>query len=40
MHDRKCLSCVRSGNCELQQLCQEYWALMMKNYYDGESKPV
>ena len=23
-HDKKCLSCVRSGNCELQQLCQEY----------------
>ena len=22
-HDRKCLSCVRSGNCELQQLCHE-----------------
>ena len=20
-HDRKCLSCVRSGNCELQKLC-------------------
>lgn len=23
-HDRKCLSCVRSGTCELQQLCKEY----------------
>ncbi len=23
-HDRKCLSCVRSGSCELQQLCQEF----------------
>ncbi|MEE1085559.1 MAG: NADH-dependent [FeFe] hydrogenase, group A6 [Schaedlerella sp.] len=23
-HEKKCLSCVRSGNCELQQLCQEY----------------
>ena len=22
-HDRKCLSCVRSGTCELQQLCKE-----------------
>ena len=21
-HDRKCLSCVRSGNCELQTLCR------------------
>ena len=23
-HNRKCLSCVRSGNCELQKLCAEY----------------
>jgi len=23
-HERKCLSCVRSGTCELQQLCQEF----------------
>ena len=23
-HDRKCLSCVRSGNCELQKLCREF----------------
>ncbi len=23
-HDRSCLSCVRSGNCELQKLCQEF----------------
>ena len=23
-HDKKCLSCVRSGNCELQTLCNEY----------------
>ena len=23
-HDRKCLSCVRSGNCELQKLCKEF----------------
>lgn len=23
-HDRKCLSCVRSGSCELQQLCKEF----------------
>ena len=22
-HDKKCLSCVRSGHCELQELCQE-----------------
>ncbi len=34
-HDRKCLSCVRSGNCELQQLCK---ALHVddENYYQGE----
>ncbi len=23
-HDKECLSCVRSGHCELQALCQEY----------------
>ena len=23
-HNRACLSCVRSGNCELQKLCQEF----------------
>ena len=23
-HERKCLSCVRSGNCELQKLCRDY----------------
>ena len=23
-HKRNCLSCVRSGNCELQKLCHEY----------------
>ena len=23
-HKRQCLSCVRSGNCELQKLCKEY----------------
>ncbi len=23
-HDKKCLSCVRSGNCELQKLCKEF----------------
>ena len=23
-HERKCLSCVRSGNCELQKLCKDF----------------
>ncbi len=23
-HEKKCLSCVRSGDCELQRLCKEY----------------
>ena len=23
-HDKKCLSCVRSTNCELQKLCRDY----------------
>ncbi|MCR5082513.1 MAG: [FeFe] hydrogenase, group A [Parasporobacterium sp.] len=34
-HDRKCLSCVRSGNCELQQLCREY-GIEDEAFYDGE----
>ena len=34
-HDRKCLSCVRSGNCELQTLCREY-KIDDEAYYDGE----
>ena len=37
-HDRKCLSCVRSGNCELQQLCREY-NIEDESFYDGE-RPV
>jgi len=34
-HDRKCLSCVRSGDCELQKLCTD---LKVENeyLYDGE----
>ena len=34
-HDRKCLSCVRSGNCELQKLCND---LNVKDeyLYDGD----
>lgn len=23
-HDRRCLSCIRSGNCELQKLCNDF----------------
>ncbi len=34
-HDKKCLSCVRSGNCELQALCQEY-GVDDENYFAGE----
>ncbi|MEF9840610.1 MAG: NADH-dependent [FeFe] hydrogenase, group A6 [Lachnospiraceae bacterium] len=34
-HDRKCLSCVRSGNCELQQLCKEL-GVADESYFDGE----
>lgn len=33
-HDRKCLSCVRSGNCELQQLCHEL-GVVEEDYFDG-----
>lgn len=34
-HDRKCLSCVRSGKCELQQLCFEL-GVTDEGYFDGE----
>ncbi len=34
-HDKKCLSCVRSGNCELQQLCHEY-GVEDEDFYEGE----
>ena len=34
-HDRKCLSCVRSGNCELQKLCKDY-GVEDAGVYDGE----
>lgn len=33
-HDRKCLSCVRSGNCELQKLCKDM-GVDDENLYDG-----
>ncbi|MBQ8884658.1 MAG: iron hydrogenase small subunit [Oscillospiraceae bacterium] len=33
-HDRKCLSCVRSGNCELQKLCNDL-GIEDENYYEG-----
>ena len=36
-HDKKCLSCVRSGNCELQKLCNEYG--VDENKYDGAMTP-
>ena len=37
-HDRKCLSCVRSGNCELQQLAKEL-GVEDEGYYDGARTP-
>ena len=36
-HDKKCLSCVRSGNCELQELCREY-GVEDENYFTGEEQ--
>lgn len=35
VHDKKCLSCVRSGHCELQQLCQEM-GVEDEDYFAGE----
>ncbi len=37
-HKQDCLSCVRSGNCELQQLCQDY-GVDDETAYDGD-KPT
>ncbi|MBP1565027.1 MAG: iron hydrogenase small subunit [Oscillospiraceae bacterium] len=34
-HDRKCLSCVRSGNCELQKLARDL-NVEDEGYFDGE----
>lgn len=35
-HDKKCLSCVRSGKCELQELCQEL-GVEDEDHFKGES---
>ena len=37
-HNRSCLSCVRSGNCELQQLAKDLH-VDDESYYDGEKTP-
>ena len=37
-HKKECLSCVRSGNCELQALCNEYG--VDENHFDGENPAV
>lgn len=37
-HNRTCLSCVRSGNCELQTLCKEL-GVDTEDYYDGAKTP-
>ncbi len=34
-HERKCLSCVRSGSCELQKLCYDY-KVDDETYFEGE----
>ncbi len=36
-HDRKCLSCSRSGKCELQTLCHDL-GVTDEKIYDGERK--
>ena len=37
-HERKCLSCVRSGNCELQKLCKEL-GVTDEDRYEGAKTP-
>ncbi len=36
-HRRNCLSCVRSGDCELQQLCNDY-KVEDESVYDGDNE--
>ena len=38
-HNRSCLSCVRSGTCELQSLCRQY-GVDNENAYEGEKTPT
>ncbi len=35
-HDKKCLSCVRSGDCEFQKLCNEY-GVEDEHKFDGNT---
>ncbi len=35
-HNKECLSCVRSGNCELQSLCKEL-GVTDENHFEGEN---
>ncbi|MBL1229046.1 iron hydrogenase small subunit [Enterococcus sp. BWB1-3] len=35
-HERKCLSCIRNGNCELQRLCKDF-NVDDEDYYNGEN---
>lgn len=37
-HRKECLSCVRSGNCELQQMCKDY-GVTDENRFSGEMLP-
>ena len=37
-HEKKCLSCVRSQNCELQKLCKEY-GVDKEDAFEGEMTP-
>ena len=34
-HKKECLSCMRSGNCELQKMCKDF-RIDDENYYAGE----
>lgn len=38
-HRKECLSCVRSGNCELQQMCKAY-GVSDENRFEGEMTPT
>lgn len=38
-HEKKCLSCVRSENCELQKLCHEL-GVEDEDFYEGAKNPT
>ena len=38
-HDKKCLTCARSNNCELQKLCKDF-KVEDEDFFAGERTPI